>query len=62
MENSYLKIYLITIIPAAILFFSNIDGSKVASAIILFGGFLATFVEWKQDEDFRIKEFFDKYF
>lgn len=62
MKNSYLKIYLITIIPAAILFFSNIDGSKVASAIILFGGFFATFVEWKQDEDFRIKEFIDKYF
>ncbi|WP_418180558.1 hypothetical protein ACNSOL_00015 [Aliarcobacter lanthieri] len=62
MKKSYLKIYILTIIPAAILFMSNLEGSKEAAIFLLFCGFFLTFLNWKKDSDWRVRDFIDKAF
>jgi hypothetical protein len=62
LNKNYFKIYLFTIIPAAILFISGLDKSKEASLFLLFGGLLLTFLNWKKDSDWRVKDFINKVF
>ncbi|KLE01840.1 hypothetical protein L5F43_03770 [Aliarcobacter butzleri] len=62
MKKSYLKIYILTIIPAAIFFMSNLEGSKEAAVFLLFGGFFLTFLNWKKNSDCRVKDFINRVF
>ena len=61
MSKNYLIIQLITILPAAALFFSNIKDAKTIAVFLLFVGFASTFIEWKQ-KDYRIRDLIDRFF
>lgn len=62
LRKSYLKIYILTIIPAAVFFISNLEGSKETAVFLLFGGFFLTFLNWKKDSDSRVKDFINRVF
>jgi hypothetical protein len=41
---------------------SNLEGSKEAAMFLLFGGLFLTFLNWKKDSDWRVRDFIDKAF
>ena len=61
MKKNYLIIITTVNIFASILFFSNIGNSKEASILLLLGGLFLTFLEWKKD-NYRVKDFIDRFF
>lgn len=61
LKSIYIKIYLISIIPAAIMFLSD-NSNELPALFLLLSGFVSTFIIWKKDESWRIREFIDRFF
>lgn len=58
---NYVIIFLLTILPAAYIFNSNIEKSIFFSLMLLFGGIFVAFLNWKK-EDMRVRKFINKFF
>lgn len=60
--KNYIIIFTFTIIPSALLFLSGLEKSKQVALVIIFGGMFLTFLNWKKDSNWRVRDFIDKNF
>ncbi|MDN5077018.1 hypothetical protein PJV89_01960 [Aliarcobacter butzleri] len=60
--KNYFTIIIFTILPAIILFFSNINDSKEAAIFLFISGLTLIFLNYKKDKDERVMRFLNKWF
>ncbi|MCG3687015.1 hypothetical protein ACN5O4_08075 [Aliarcobacter butzleri] len=60
--KNYFTIIIFTILPAIILFLSNINDSKEAAIFLFISGLALIFLNYKKDKDERVMRFLNKWF